>query len=76
MKKVLKVFLATLCLFLMIYPSISAQAEETSTNVNIPDTNLKTYLNGLLKQASDAPITTDQMATIKSITLSGANYSV
>ncbi|MBC2251424.1 LapB repeat-containing protein [Listeria welshimeri] len=75
MKKVLKVFLATLCMFLMIYPSISAQAEETSTNVNIPDTNLKTYLNGLLKQASDAPITTDQMATIKSITLSGANYS-
>ncbi|MBF2461065.1 LapB repeat-containing protein [Listeria welshimeri] len=75
MKKVLKVFLATLCMFLMIYPSISAQAEETSTNVNIPDTNLKTYLNGLLKQTSDAPITTEQMATIKSITLSGANYS-
>lgn len=52
MKKALKLFLATICMFIMIYPSTTAHAEETNI-VNIPDANLKTYLNGLLSaQAS------------------------
>lgn len=49
MKKALKLFLAMICMFIMIYPSTAAHAEETNI-VNIPDANLKTYLNGLLKQ--------------------------
>lgn len=43
MKKALKLFLAMICMFIMIYPSTAAHAEETNI-VNIPDANLKTYL--------------------------------
>ncbi|EHT4840788.1 lmo0514 family class 1 internalin [Listeria monocytogenes] len=74
MKKALKLFLAMICMFIMIYPSTAAHAEETNI-VNIPDANLKTYLNGLLKQASDAPITKTQMNTIQTVTLSGSTYT-
>lgn len=35
MKKALKLFLATICMFIMIYPSTAAHAEETNI-VNIP----------------------------------------
>lgn len=34
MKKALKLFLATICMFIMIYPSTAAHAEETNI-VNI-----------------------------------------
>ncbi|MEE9727143.1 LapB repeat-containing protein [Listeria seeligeri] len=78
MKKLFKLILAITCLLMLTYPTLPVFAEETSSGnnvVNIPDTALKTYLNGQLKQASDADITTDQMAQIKSVTLSGTNYT-
>ncbi|MBC2248631.1 LapB repeat-containing protein [Listeria sp. FSL L7-0123] len=75
MKKALKIFLAMICIFIMIYPSTAAHADETNNNVTIPDTNLRAYLNGLLKQASDAPITKTQMNTIQTVTLSGNTYT-
>ncbi|EHL5791149.1 TPA: LapB repeat-containing protein [Listeria monocytogenes] len=75
MKKVLKIFLVTICMFIMIYPSTAAHAEETSDVVNIPDDNLKAYLNGQLKQSGIAPITKKQLATIKNVTLSGTSYT-
>ncbi|MBC1756503.1 LapB repeat-containing protein [Listeria seeligeri] len=78
MKKLFKLILAITCLLMLTYPTLPVFAEETSSGnnvVNIPDTALKTYLNGQLKQASDADITTEQMAQIKSVTLSGTNYT-
>ncbi|HBM4318675.1 TPA: LapB repeat-containing protein [Listeria innocua] len=75
MKKVLKLFLVTICMFIMIYPTTAVHADETSDVVNIPDTNLRAYLNGLLKQTSNAPITKSQLAAIKTVTLSGSNYT-
>ncbi|EDN9716334.1 LapB repeat-containing protein [Listeria monocytogenes] len=75
MKKVLKIFLVTICMFIMIYPSTAAHAEETSDVVNIPDDNLKAYLNGQLKQSGVAPITKKQLATITNVTLSGTSYT-
>ncbi|MBC1376119.1 LapB repeat-containing protein [Listeria sp. FSL L7-1699] len=75
MKKVLKMFLVTICMFIMIYPTTAVHADETAEVVNIPDTNLRAYLNGLLKQTPNAPITKNQLAAIKTVTLSGSSYT-
>lgn len=78
MKKLFKLLLAITCVIVLTYPTVPAFAEETSSDnaiVNIPDTALKAYLNGQLNQASDADITKDQMALIKTITLSGSTFT-
>lgn len=78
MKKLFKLLIAIICVVTLTYPTLPVFAEETSSGnsvVNIPDAALKTYLNGQLKQASDADITNDQMALIKSVTISGTNYT-
>ncbi|WP_239257299.1 LapB repeat-containing protein [Listeria ilorinensis] len=78
MKKYFTLFLIATFLFTSTgLWTTAVHAEETvstSTEVNIPDPALKSYLNSLLGQPSDASITTDQMATIKSVSLSGSNY--
>ncbi|MBK3913721.1 LapB repeat-containing protein [Listeria ivanovii] len=78
MKRLFKLLLTLACVVSLTYPTLTAFAEENSSGnsvVNIPDTALKTYLNSQLKQASDADITADQMALIKSVTITGTNYT-
>lgn len=54
---------------------ISEPTQKMSESVLIPDVILKGYLNSLLKQSSDAEITREQLATIKSVNLSSTTIT-
>ncbi|EAG3567198.1 class 1 internalin InlK [Listeria monocytogenes] len=59
-----------------IFPVFAAEKtglKASQDNVNIPDTNLKKYLNGRFGQASTADITQAQMDSLTSITLENIN---
>ncbi|WP_099224130.1 LapB repeat-containing protein [Listeria costaricensis] len=79
MRKLFTLFLIAIFLFtstgLWTTAVHADETASTATEVNIPDPALRSYLNSLLKQPSDAPITTDQMATITSVDLSGSTYT-
>ncbi|EAC8462228.1 class 1 internalin InlK [Listeria monocytogenes] len=61
-----------------IFPVFAAEKtglKASQDNVNIPDTNFKQYLNGLLGQASTANITEAQMESLTYITLANINVT-
>lgn len=68
-----------ICIILMSLTTTPVFAQTTgstdSNTVEIPSTALKGYLNGLLKQPADSPITEEQLSKITSITLKGAEFT-
>lgn len=69
----------TICIVLMSLTTTPVFAQTTgstdSNTVEIPSTALKGYLNGLLNQPADSPITEEQLSKITSITLKGAEFT-